>query len=91
MTDHHKQLSLADLDLPRKRGRPSTGKALTPAQKQKIYRDRLRQAGKKTLLLEPLELWLLESILSDLIASITEADPSRDHCIQVHRKLQQLL
>lgn len=44
MTDKHKQLTLSDLDLPRPRGRPKTGKALTNAEKQAAYR--LRNKGR---------------------------------------------
>jgi hypothetical protein len=51
MTDAHKQLRIADLDLPAKRGRPKSGNALSNAQKQKIYRERSKQAGKKPVLL----------------------------------------
>jgi len=65
MTDHHKQLSLADLDLPRKRGRPSTGKALSPAQKQKVYRDRLKQSGKKSVLLDADECRLIRLLITE--------------------------
>lgn len=43
MTDAHKQLQIADLELPPKRGRPPSGNALSNAEKQKAYRLRLKQ------------------------------------------------
>lgn len=42
MTDSHKQLQIADLDLPPKRGRPPSGNALSNAEKQRAYRLRLK-------------------------------------------------
>ncbi|WP_193076148.1 hypothetical protein [Pseudomonas sp. FME51] len=39
-----KQTAALPLDAPKRgRGRPSTGKAMTPAEKQKAYRERLKQ------------------------------------------------
>lgn len=35
------------LETPRKRGRPATGKAMTPAEKQRAYRERLKQRESK--------------------------------------------
>lgn len=43
MTDAQKQLQIADLELPPKRGRPSSGNALSNAEKQKAYRLRLKK------------------------------------------------
>lgn len=91
MTDHHKQLTLSDLDLPRPRGRPKTGNALSSAAKQKLYRDRIKQAGKKTVLLDPLEAGLIESILSHHIVDLDEQDPSREIYVEIRRKVQQLM
>lgn len=45
--DGLKQLSIADLDLPPKRGRPKTGNALSNADKQKAYRLRQKQKPRK--------------------------------------------
>lgn len=42
MRDPHDDSTSDLLPMPRRRGRPSTGKALTPAQKQAAYRARQR-------------------------------------------------
>ncbi|MFQ2614382.1 hypothetical protein [Aeromonas caviae] len=42
MRDPHDDSTSDLLPMPRRRGRPSTGTALTPAQKQARYRERLR-------------------------------------------------
>lgn len=53
MTDSHKQLQIADLDLPPKRGRPPSGNALSNAEKQKAYRLRLKQKPRSKSLPSP--------------------------------------
>lgn len=51
MTDAHKQLTISDLDLPPKRGRPKSSNPLSNAAKQKAYRERAKKAGKAHILL----------------------------------------
>lgn len=91
MTDAHKQLSIADLELPAKRGRPKSGNALSNSEKQKLYRERAKQAGKKHLLVEPFEAALIESMLSHHIVELPESNPLRDAYIVIRRKVQQLM
>ncbi|MGN4964556.1 hypothetical protein [Aeromonas dhakensis] len=43
MNDSNDSKEVNTLSTPRRRGRPATGNALTPAQKQAAYRARLRQ------------------------------------------------
>ena len=49
----------------KKRGRPLTGKALTPAEKQAAYRKRKLESGFRSIELSDLERNLLISILND--------------------------
>jgi hypothetical protein len=91
MTDVHKQLSIADLDLPPKRGRPKSGNALSNRDKQKLYRERAKQLGKKHLLIEPFEAALMESMISHHIVALGDSDPAREVYVQIRRKFQQLM
>jgi len=91
MTDAHKQLQLADLELPPKRGRPKSGNALSNAQKQKLYRERAKQAGKGHVLLEPFEAALLESMISNHIVALDSSDPMTDTYRVIRRKIQRLM
>lgn len=94
MTDAHKQLSIADLDLPPKRGRPKSGNALSNKQKQKLYRERAKQAGKKYLLLEPFEAAFIEAMVSHHIVDLMVAasdDPMIEKYRQIRKKIQQLM
>lgn len=47
MKKQEEQLTFADLDLPKRRGRPAKpeGEKLTPAQRAKRYRDKKRAQG----------------------------------------------
>lgn len=58
-------------DLPKRKGRPVTGKALTPAQKQKAYRDRQKLNRSKSgnteqvrFFLSPLHKRVLDDLLN---------------------------
>lgn len=91
MTDVHKQLSIADLDLPPKRGRPKSGNALSNAQKQKLYRERAKQAGKGHVLLEPFEASLLETLISHHILGLHPDDAMVETYAEIRRKIQRLM
>lgn len=73
MTDAHKQLSLADLALPPKRGRPKSGNALSNADKQREYRRRLKAAGSVHSTFTHEEL----AILAGLLIAASSAEPLR--------------
>jgi len=91
MTDKHKQLSIADLDLPPKRGRPKSGNALSNAEKQKLYRERAKLRGVGQVLLDPFEAGLIESMISSHIVQLAVGDPMIDTYARIRRKVQRLM
>jgi len=90
MTDAHKQLQIADLDLPPKRGRPKSGNALSNAEKQREYRNRLKASGSALVTLNHEELSIIAGLLLavsldelwriDMVkkAHATQLDPLRE-------------
>lgn len=68
MTDSHKQLQLADLELPAKRGRPKSGNALSNADKQRDYRNRKKASGAVHMTLGHEELCILSGFLHAVIS-----------------------
>lgn len=73
MTDAHKQLQIADLELPAKRGRPKSGNALSNAEKQREYRNRRKAAGASVVTLDHEEL----SIICGVLRALTADEPWR--------------
>jgi hypothetical protein len=73
MTDAQKQLSISDLDLPPKRGRPKSGNALSNSEKQKAYRQRTKATGATAVTLSHLDLCLI----GGLITATLNAEPWR--------------
>lgn len=51
------------IPLPKKRGRPATGEALTPAQKQAAYRERKKKRGIFSIEIDSVQAELLLSVL----------------------------
>lgn len=68
MTDAHKQLSIADMDLPPKRGRPKSGNALSNADKQREYRKRQKASGAVQMTLAHEDLCILSGLLLAVIS-----------------------
>ncbi len=91
MTDAHKQLSIADLELPAKRGRPKSGNALSNSEKQKQYRERLKDRGSKNVLFEPFEATLIDSLLIERLNSLSDSDPMRSTYVKIGLKLGALI
>lgn len=87
MTDKHKQLSIADLDLPPKRGRPKSGNALSNSQKQKLYRQRVKERGARAVLLEPFEVALLDTLVLHHMATLEPDDGMRETYKAIWTKL----
>jgi len=86
-----KDLSTSDLLLPPKLGRPRSGNALSNSQKQKAYRQRAKDSGKRHLLLDSFESGLIESMLSRHIVEIGPDDSMWPTYVEIRRKVQQLL
>jgi hypothetical protein len=64
MTDAHKQLQIADLELPPKRGRPKSGNALPNSEKQRRYRERQKASGVSAVSLNHEELCIIQGLLT---------------------------
>lgn len=58
------------LPIPKRRGRPKTGRAMTPAQKQAAYRRRKKQIGLAAIELDRADVALLISALESRAAEL---------------------